>query len=172
METGEDSAALAAVNRVPLLNQVDGGDACCRREGDSRPVRHYEPTHVAVLPGHQPGPRPPIHAILKMDGTRREALMIPAGGFRLPSSPGRNSSSIVISRTLGRPHLSFLCAGHTTLSSIDVAEVAAQAVQRRHSPKRDHYRLGRVARRDSEHTIRAACVPFRCDPLRSVPGAA
>jgi 3-oxoacyl-[acyl-carrier-protein] synthase III len=29
----------------------------------------------------------PIHANLKMDGTRREALMIPAGGFRLPSSP-------------------------------------------------------------------------------------
>ena len=29
----------------------------------------------------------PIHANLKMDGTRREALMIPAGGFRLPCSP-------------------------------------------------------------------------------------
>lgn len=29
----------------------------------------------------------PIFANLKMDGTRREALMIPAGGFRLPSSP-------------------------------------------------------------------------------------
>lgn len=29
----------------------------------------------------------PIHANLKMDGTRREVLMIPAGGFRLPSSP-------------------------------------------------------------------------------------
>jgi len=29
----------------------------------------------------------PIYANLKMDGTRREALMIPAGGFRLPSSP-------------------------------------------------------------------------------------
>lgn len=29
----------------------------------------------------------PIHANLKMDGTRREALQIPAGGFRLPSSP-------------------------------------------------------------------------------------
>jgi 3-oxoacyl-[acyl-carrier-protein] synthase-3 len=28
-----------------------------------------------------------IHANLKMDGTRNEALMIPAGGFRLPSSP-------------------------------------------------------------------------------------
>jgi len=28
-----------------------------------------------------------IHANLKMDGTRREALMIPAGGLRLPSSP-------------------------------------------------------------------------------------
>jgi 3-oxoacyl-[acyl-carrier-protein] synthase III len=27
-----------------------------------------------------------IHANLKMDGTRREALMIPAGGFRLPSA--------------------------------------------------------------------------------------
>jgi 3-oxoacyl-[acyl-carrier-protein] synthase III len=27
-----------------------------------------------------------IHANLKMDGTRREALMIPAGGFRLPST--------------------------------------------------------------------------------------
>jgi len=29
----------------------------------------------------------PIHANLKMDGARREALMIPAGGFREPSSP-------------------------------------------------------------------------------------
>jgi len=28
-----------------------------------------------------------IYANLKMDGTRREALMIPAGGFRLPSTP-------------------------------------------------------------------------------------
>jgi 3-oxoacyl-[acyl-carrier-protein] synthase III len=28
-----------------------------------------------------------IHANLKMDGTRREALMIPAGGFRMPCSP-------------------------------------------------------------------------------------
>ena len=28
-----------------------------------------------------------IHANLQMDGTRREALMIPAGGFRMPSSP-------------------------------------------------------------------------------------
>jgi 3-oxoacyl-[acyl-carrier-protein] synthase-3 len=28
-----------------------------------------------------------IHANVKMDGTRREVLMIPAGGFRLPSSP-------------------------------------------------------------------------------------
>lgn len=28
-----------------------------------------------------------IHASLKMDGTRNEALMIPAGGFRLPCSP-------------------------------------------------------------------------------------
>jgi 3-oxoacyl-[acyl-carrier-protein] synthase-3 len=29
----------------------------------------------------------PIHANLKTDGTRCDALMIPAGGFRLPSSP-------------------------------------------------------------------------------------
>jgi 3-oxoacyl-[acyl-carrier-protein] synthase-3 len=29
----------------------------------------------------------PIHANLKMDGAAREALMIPAGGFRLPSTP-------------------------------------------------------------------------------------
>ena len=30
---------------------------------------------------------PAIHANLKMDGTRNTALMIPAGGFHLPSSP-------------------------------------------------------------------------------------
>jgi 3-oxoacyl-[acyl-carrier-protein] synthase-3 len=30
---------------------------------------------------------PPIYANLKMDGRRRDALMIPAGGFRLPCSP-------------------------------------------------------------------------------------
>jgi 3-oxoacyl-[acyl-carrier-protein] synthase-3 len=29
----------------------------------------------------------PIHANFKMDGSRRDALTIPAGGFRLPSSP-------------------------------------------------------------------------------------
>lgn len=29
----------------------------------------------------------PIHANLRMDGTRRDALMIPAGGFREPSGP-------------------------------------------------------------------------------------
>jgi 3-oxoacyl-[acyl-carrier-protein] synthase-3 len=29
----------------------------------------------------------PIHANVKMDGTRYDALMIPAGGFRLPSTP-------------------------------------------------------------------------------------
>jgi 3-oxoacyl-[acyl-carrier-protein] synthase III len=29
----------------------------------------------------------PMYANLKMDGRRREALMIPAGGFRLPASP-------------------------------------------------------------------------------------
>jgi 3-oxoacyl-[acyl-carrier-protein] synthase-3 len=29
----------------------------------------------------------PIHANVKMDGARGEALMIPAGGFRLPSTP-------------------------------------------------------------------------------------
>ena len=28
-----------------------------------------------------------IHASLKMDGTRSDALMVPAGGFRLPSTP-------------------------------------------------------------------------------------
>ena len=31
--------------------------------------------------------RRPIHANLKMDGTQREALIIPAGGFRMPSTP-------------------------------------------------------------------------------------
>ena len=29
----------------------------------------------------------PIHANLKMDGTRSDALIIPAGGFRMPSTP-------------------------------------------------------------------------------------
>ena len=29
----------------------------------------------------------PIHGSLKMDGTKHQVLMIPAGGFRLPSSP-------------------------------------------------------------------------------------
>jgi 3-oxoacyl-[acyl-carrier-protein] synthase III len=29
----------------------------------------------------------PIHGALKMDGTRHQALMIPAGGFRMPSTP-------------------------------------------------------------------------------------
>jgi 3-oxoacyl-[acyl-carrier-protein] synthase III len=31
--------------------------------------------------------QPPIHANLKMDGTRYDVLMVPAGGFRMPSTP-------------------------------------------------------------------------------------
>ncbi|BDU78683.1 3-oxoacyl-ACP synthase III family protein [Mesoterricola sediminis] len=41
---------------------------------------------ITVLERRPGAPR--IHLSLKMDGTRREALMIPAGGFRQPSSPG------------------------------------------------------------------------------------
>ena len=33
------------------------------------------------------GDRRPIHANLKMDGTRHDVLIIPAGGFRMPSTP-------------------------------------------------------------------------------------
>lgn len=39
-----------------------------------------------VIVERQPGAGP-IHANLKMDGTRSHTLIIPAGGFRLPSSP-------------------------------------------------------------------------------------
>jgi 3-oxoacyl-[acyl-carrier-protein] synthase-3 len=41
---------------------------------------------AAITVIERSGDATPIHANLKMDGTRREALMIPAGGFRLPSS--------------------------------------------------------------------------------------
>jgi 3-oxoacyl-[acyl-carrier-protein] synthase-3 len=42
---------------------------------------------AAITVVEKTSPGEPIHASLKMDGTRYDALMIPAGGFRLPSSP-------------------------------------------------------------------------------------
>jgi 3-oxoacyl-[acyl-carrier-protein] synthase III len=76
-----------AIRKVVLLN----GDVISRRVsikdrnsyplvGDALSITLIERTAADVDPG------PPIHANLKMDGRRREALMIPAGGFRLPSS--------------------------------------------------------------------------------------
>ncbi len=74
----------ASIRRVVLIN----GDVLSRKV--SQKDRNSYPligdaASITILERSEDAS--PIHANLKMDGTRREALMIPAGGFRLPSSP-------------------------------------------------------------------------------------
>ena len=73
-----------SVRRVALVNADVLSRKVSRRDRNSFPLAGDAAsiTLVENLPGGGP-----IHANLKMDGTRCEALMIPAGGFRLPSSP-------------------------------------------------------------------------------------
>ncbi len=73
-----------SVHRVVLINADVMSRKVSPRDRNSYPLIG-DAASIAILEGS--GDPTPIHANLKMDGTRREVLIIPAGGFRLPSSP-------------------------------------------------------------------------------------
>lgn len=73
-----------SVRRVVLANVDLLSRKVSSRDRNSYPLIG-DAASIAVLE-RQDGATP-IHMNLKMDGTRREALMIPAGGFRQPSTP-------------------------------------------------------------------------------------
>jgi 3-oxoacyl-[acyl-carrier-protein] synthase-3 len=73
-----------AVRKVALINADVMSRKVSPRDRNSYPLIG-DAASIAILErSEDPAP---IHANIKMDGTRREALMIPAGGFRLPRSP-------------------------------------------------------------------------------------
>lgn len=75
---------LGAIRKVALVN----GDVLSRKV--SRKDKNSFPLigdGLSIATVEADGDQPPIHANLKMDGSRGNALMIPAGGFRTPSSP-------------------------------------------------------------------------------------
>ena len=74
----------AAVRKVVLINVDVMSRKVSARDRNSYPLIG-DAASITVIERSEDAS--PIHANLKMDGTRREALMIPAGGFRLPSSP-------------------------------------------------------------------------------------
>lgn len=73
-----------AISRVALVNADVLSRRICTKDRNSYPLCG-DAASIAVIE------RAPaagiIHANLKMDGSRHEALMIPAGGMRLPSTP-------------------------------------------------------------------------------------
>jgi len=73
-----------AVRKVALVNVDVMSRKTSPRDRNSYPLIG-DAASIAVV--ERSGDGTPIHANLKMDGTRREALMIPAGGLRLPCSP-------------------------------------------------------------------------------------
>jgi 3-oxoacyl-[acyl-carrier-protein] synthase-3 len=73
-----------AVRRVALVNVDVMSRKTSPRDRNSYPLIGDAASIAIVERSDDPAP---IHANLKMDGTRHEALMIPAGGLRLPCSP-------------------------------------------------------------------------------------
>jgi len=73
-----------AVRKVVLINVDVMSRKTSHRDRNSYPLIG-DAASIAIVERSEDGT--PIHANLKVDGTRREALMIPAGGLRLPSSP-------------------------------------------------------------------------------------
>jgi 3-oxoacyl-[acyl-carrier-protein] synthase-3 len=73
-----------AVRKVALINVDVLSRKTSPRDRNSYPLIG-DAASIAVV--ERSDDEIPIHANLKMDGTRREALMIPAGGLRLPGSP-------------------------------------------------------------------------------------
>ena len=72
-----------SVRRVVLVNADVLSRKVCPRDRNSYPLVGDAASIVVV----EKGGDCTIHANLKMDGTRCEALMISAGGFRMPSGP-------------------------------------------------------------------------------------
>ena len=73
-----------SVRKVVLINVDVMSRKVSPRDRNSYPLIGDAASIAIVERSVDPAP---IHANLKMDGARREALMIPAGGFRTPSSP-------------------------------------------------------------------------------------
>ncbi len=73
-----------SVRKVVLINVDVLSRKVSPRDRNSYPLIGDAASIAVVERSDDPAP---IYANLYMDGTRRDALMIPAGGFRLPSSP-------------------------------------------------------------------------------------
>jgi len=73
-----------SVNRVVLINVDVLSRKTSARDRNSYPLIG-DAASITVIERCEDAT--PIHSNLKMDGAGREALMIPAGGMRLPSSP-------------------------------------------------------------------------------------
>jgi 3-oxoacyl-[acyl-carrier-protein] synthase-3 len=73
-----------AVRKVALVNVDVISRKTSSRDRNSYPLVG-DAASITIVERSDDGT--PIHANLKMDGTRHEALMIPAGGLRLPCSP-------------------------------------------------------------------------------------
>lgn len=72
------------VHRAVLINADVMSRKVSTRDRNSYPLIGDAASITVIERSNEPAP---IHANLKMDGRRREALMIPAGGFRLPCTP-------------------------------------------------------------------------------------
>jgi 3-oxoacyl-[acyl-carrier-protein] synthase-3 len=73
----------ASIAKVVLVNVDVLSRKVSKQDRNSYPLVGDAASITVVERSADPGP---IHANIKMDGTRCEALMIPAGGFRRPSS--------------------------------------------------------------------------------------
>ena len=74
----------ASINKVALVNADVLSRKVSPKDKNSFPLIG-DAACITIL--EKTDDRQPIHANLKMNGTQREALMIPAGGFRMPSTP-------------------------------------------------------------------------------------
>lgn len=72
-----------SINKVVLLNADVLSRKVSKRDRNSNPLIGDAATITIVEKSTEPVV---IHGFLKMDGTGADALMIPAGGFRLPAS--------------------------------------------------------------------------------------
>ena len=72
-----------SINKVVLLNADVLSRKVSKRDRNSNPLIGDAATITIVEKSMEPVV---IHGLLKMDGTSADALMIPAGGFRLPAS--------------------------------------------------------------------------------------
>jgi len=73
-----------SINKVALVNADVLSRKVCRKDKNSFPLIG-DAACITIV--EKTDDRQPIHANLKMDGTHHEVLIIPAGGFRMPSTP-------------------------------------------------------------------------------------